>query len=129
MILLVLSRGSELVKIKIEGKALTFTTSDFGQPVTIDKLYLSKDGCIKEFPDLVNDEDWRNKSIQRFKQKMERMKTEEEIVDYLIKDLSPMGYLPIYKQKKGFRANKLDGAPWYYYNSSSTYIYSTYVME
>ena len=111
MILLVMDRGGELVKIIIDGKALTFQTSDIGQPVTLDKLHLSKDGCIKEFPDLKEDEDWRNKSIQRFKQKMERMKTEEEIADYLIKDLSPMGYLPVYKQKKGFRAEKLHGSP------------------
>lgn len=110
MILLVMEKDGKLSKIAIDGKALTFTTSDTGQPVTIDKLHLSKEGCIRENPDLANDEEWRSKSIQRFKDKMEQMKTEEEIADYLIKDLSPLGYLPIYKQKRGFRAVKINGS-------------------
>ena len=107
MITLLFVYGNETVRITIDGKDLTFLTSNSPYPSKINQLRISKEGCVKEFPDLIDDPDWRTKSIERFNQKIQRMNNEEEIAQYLIEDLKKVGYIPKIKQVKGFRPTNL----------------------
>jgi hypothetical protein len=100
----VLTFGTEVIEVRVVNREVFFRTSTYGTSyMTIDNLYLSKDGVIKEFPDLANDADWRKKAIERFKDKIKSMKDENEIFDYVINDLKKFGYVPKYKQQDGFR--------------------------
>lgn len=108
MIELIFYFGTEIIMIKVDGKNITFSNSSYGAlQSTIDGLRLSKVGVIKEFPDLKDREDWHKEAIKRFKEKMDTLQTEEAIVEYLKYDLQKFGYIPKYKQKKGFRREKL----------------------
>ena len=60
-------------------------------------------GTIKEFPDLKNNDNWKKIARERFKEKIKSFNSEEDIADYLINDLKKVGYVPLLKQKKGFR--------------------------
>lgn len=104
MIGIIFHFGSEVVETRIEGVNILFRSASFGRGfTTIDNLYISKEGALKEFPDLENDEFWRMKAIQRFKDKIKSLGNEEKIADYLIQDLKKYGYVPKFKQKSGFR--------------------------
>ena len=96
--------GTEIIMVRIRGNHVTFVNSAMGAvESTIDGLKLSRAGVIKEFPDLKDSPDWNTEAIIRFKNKIKEMKTEEEIVDYIIEDLRKFGYIPKFKQKAGFR--------------------------
>lgn len=110
MIGLIFQFGGELVETRIDGTNVFFRTSSYGsQFVPIDSLYFSKEGVIKEFPDLEGDELWKVKAIERLKAEIKKCHTENKIADYLISDLSKHGYIPKYKQRQGFRVEVLNG--------------------
>lgn len=99
---------SDFILIKIEGKKILFANLTYGSRLTtIEGLRLDQKGVLKEFPDLKNDKNWKLKAIDRFNNKIENMKDENEIAEYVIDDLKKFGYIPRYKQKKGFRIEKL----------------------
>lgn len=109
MIDLIFYFGNEIVFIRVQGASITFSSSQFGdRGSTIDGLKLSKQGVVKEFPDLENDECWHSKAIERFKEKLKAMKGEKEIVAYLIADLKKFGYQPKFMQEAGFRKRKIE---------------------
>lgn len=109
MIGIIFQFGGEVVETRINGTNIQFKTSVYGsQFVPFEQLYLSKEGVIKEFPDLENDDMWRQKAIQRFKDEMSKLGNENKIADYLIKDLQKYGYIPKYRQKQGFRVEVLN---------------------
>ena len=104
MIELIFYYGNEVVLIRIDGKDIEFGNSSYGNKLaSIDGLYLDREGTIKEFPDLKDREDWKLEAIKRFKDYIKSLRNEDEISDYLIKELKTKGYIPKYKQKKGFR--------------------------
>ena len=108
MIELLLKHGSEYVIVIIRGTDVQFGNTAFGaQMASIDGLNFSKQGVIKEFPDLKDDEEWKLKAIDRFKQNIKKMKNEEEISEYIMNDLKNHGYLPMKIKKEGFRAKKI----------------------
>ena len=107
MIGLIFHLGSEVVEARVDGKSISFRTSSYGgQFVPIDSLYFSKEGVIKENPDLENDPLWKVKAIERFKESIKN-KSENQIADYLIEDLQKYGYQPYLKHIKGFRPEKI----------------------
>jgi len=107
MITLMMEFGSETVLMVIKGNDVRFSNTTFGaMECSIDGLQLNRSGVIKEFPDLETNEDWRGEAIKRFKEKINEMRTEDDICEYLIEDLSKLGYVPKFKQKKGFRMEK-----------------------
>lgn len=111
MIGLIFENAGEIVEARIDGTTVLFRTSTYGsQFVPIERLYLSKEGAIKEHPDLANDEQWKIKAIERFKEKMKDLKTENKIADYLISDLSKYGYIAKYKQRQGFRVEVINAS-------------------
>lgn len=100
--------GPEVVETRVTGSSVLFRSSTFGsQFVTIDNLYLSKEGVIKEHPDLENDPLWKVKAIERFKDEMKKIGNENKIAEYIINDLKKYGYIPMYKQKIGHRVERL----------------------
>ena len=108
MIELIFYFGTEIIMVRIEGHHITFSNSSFGAvQSTIEGLKLSKVGVIKEFPELKDREDWHREAIKRFKEKIASLETEEAIAEYITYDLKKFGYEPKFKQKKGFRREKL----------------------
>ncbi len=104
MIDLIFERGSEIILIRIRGNNVTFSNSSFGAVyATIDNMQLDYNGVIKEHPDLKDRKDWKKEAIKRFKEKIKSFETEEEISDYVIKELKSVGYVPKWKQKRGHR--------------------------
>lgn len=103
MIGIIFEFGGDTVEVRIDNSSCFFRTSQLQRFATIDGLKLDKVGVIKEFPDLKDNEDWRKIAIERFKNKMKKMNTEKERVEYVIKDLISFGYKPLYLQREGHR--------------------------
>jgi len=107
MIGILFNFGTETVEVRINNSNVFFRTSQFQRFANIDGIKLDKQGVIKEFPDLYGKEDWQELGRKRFKEKIKKMKNEEEISKYILKDLSKFGYKPLYLQKQGFRPMRL----------------------
>lgn len=101
--------GTEIIFVRVNGTNITFSNS--GQLIMsgIDGLKLNYYGTIKEFPDLKDKLDWKDEAIKRFKEKISKMKNEDEIANYIIMDLKNHGYEPKIKQKAGFRREVIHG--------------------
>lgn len=108
MIGVIFTFGTEVIEVRIDGKNLSFRNSAYGsQFASFEGIKLNQIGVEKEFPDLVGDEAWKEKATQRFKDKINSFSSEEEIATYIIEDLRNFGYIPKYKQKNGFRVEKI----------------------
>jgi hypothetical protein len=104
MIEVILYYGSEVILVRITGKKIEFGNSAYGNKLaTIDGINLDKKGTIREFPDLKDRDDWKEEAIRRFKVYIEKLNNEDEVSDYIIKELCSKGYIPKYKQRNGFR--------------------------
>lgn len=96
--------GTDTILVVVKGNEVTFGNTSFGAVMSsIDGLKLSREGAIKEFPDLKDNPNWRNEAIKRFKEKIALLDKEKEILEYVITDLKKYGYVPKYKQVQGFR--------------------------
>ena len=92
------------ILVTVKNKKVYFANTESGNKQSeIDGLKLDHGGVIREFPDLQNNTNWRDEAIKRFKDKIETMESEDEIVIYVVEELKKFGYEPMYKQKKGFR--------------------------
>ncbi len=107
MIGVVFKFGLDIVEVRVQDNTVFFRTSQLSGFGDIDGIKLNKVGVLKEFPDLKDKEDWQKIARERFKEKIKQMKTEREQVNYIIKDLTKYGYVPLWEQKKGFRPKKL----------------------
>ena len=107
MIGIIFQLGSEVIEVRIDGERVMFRNQQALGFTTIDGLKLNKQGVIKEFPDLKDNENWQNIARDRFKEKIKLLKTEMERTDYIIEDLKKFGYKPMYRQRQGFRPEKL----------------------
>lgn len=102
--------GNDIVEVRIVGVNCWFKTSQYNAAfVPIDSLRLSDVGILKEFPSLRNVEKSKRKeiAIQKFKDKIKELRTEDERMEYIINDLKKFGYKPLYQQKAGWRPKKL----------------------
>ena len=92
----------------MDGNNCLFKTGQFGGAFApIDGLKLDKSGTMKEFPDLVGNDDWREEAVKRFKDNIKKMDTEMDKINYIKEDLIKFGYVPMYLQQKGHRVKKL----------------------
>ena len=108
MIGLIFQFASESIEVRIDKTNILFrTTVTNGAFATIENLKLDYNGVCREHPDLELVKDWREQAIKRFKEKINTMKNETEIKEYIIKDLTKFGYKPLYMQRQGFRPEKL----------------------
>jgi len=108
MIGVIFQFGNEIVEVRIDGHNLTLRKSTLGSGfVPFDSLRLDRRGVEKEFPDLVDNPEWRAEAIKRFKDKIKSIGSEDRIANYVIEDLRKYGYIPRYKQKQGHRVEAI----------------------
>jgi hypothetical protein len=93
------------VHVIIDGDNLFFCDSD-NRFTTIEGLKMDKSGTLKEFPDLIEDDEWKLKAIQRLKEHIKNFKTEMEKLNYVRLELEKSGYKSLFYQKAGFRPSK-----------------------
>ncbi len=98
--------GGENQEVIVRGNELLFFDIASGMMTTLEGLKLSKNGSIKEFPDLKDDEDWKKKTINRLKEKMKTFNTELEKMEYVKGELIKHGYEPMFYQRAGYRPKK-----------------------
>jgi len=104
MIELIFELGSEVILVVITGKDVKFGSTTYGATMAdISGLKLDYAGVCREFPDLELADDWKEQAASRFKEKIQDMKTEDEISNYIITELQKQGYKAIKKRRKGFR--------------------------
>jgi hypothetical protein len=106
MIKITLQFAGDNSEIIIRGNELLFFDIGSGMMTTVEGLKLSKSGCIKEFPDLKDDEEWKKKSIERLKENMNKFDTEMEKMNYVKNELEKQGYQSLFWQKGGWRPQK-----------------------
>lgn len=99
--------GNEIIEVRVNNNDVLFRTQTSGGFATIEQLNLSEQGAIKEFPDLEGNPEWKKITIKRFKEKIKSLSTEIQKSNYIIKDLTKHGYKPLYRQRQGFRVEKL----------------------
>jgi len=97
--------GGDILDVIIRDNNVLFTDAS-GVITTIEGIKLSRSGIIKENPDLKDDEDWRKKGIERFKEHVKKIKGDSKKIDYVKTELQNHGYEPMYKQRNGWRAEK-----------------------
>lgn len=108
MIKTTFSLGSDMIETIIDGNTIKFFDVSTGTITTIEGIRIDKSGSLKEFPDLKNNEDWKRIVIERFKTKFKSFNNENEANNYVIDELQKFGgYKPLYKQRKGFRPEKI----------------------
>jgi hypothetical protein len=112
MIGVIFMLGSEMIEVRVEGANALFRSGSQPGLSPIDGLHLDFNGVCKEFPDLVEAEDWRAQAIERFKDKLKCLKTETDRIEYIILDLGKHGYIPKYIQKGGHRVKRIDNDKW-----------------
>lgn len=108
MIGIIFEFNSSHVEVRVDKNNCYFRTGEFGGAlVPIDSIKIDKSGSIKEHPDLKDDKEWKEKTIQRFKEKLKQLNSENERAKYIIDDLSKYGYVARYIQKQGHRPKKI----------------------
>lgn len=106
MILGTFQIGSEMIEVIIDGGNTMFRDTASGTTTTIHGLKLSKQGVIKEHPDLKDDEEWKVKAIDRLKEHIKKLKTETKKINYIKDELIKHGYEPMFFQRAGHRPQK-----------------------
>ncbi|GBE19315.1 hypothetical protein BMS3Abin17_00038 [archaeon BMS3Abin17] len=98
--------GSEMIEIIIDGNNTMFRDTASGTTTTIQGLKINKAGAIKEHPDLKDDEEWKEKTLDRLKEHIKKLKTEDKKINYVKDELKKHGYTPMFKQRAGHRPQK-----------------------
>ena len=105
---LVFQFGNDIILVRIEGNRVIFANSQYGcQASEIDGMNISKEGVIKEFPDLKDNPEWRGEAIKRFKEHIRKLDGEDNVANYIIDELKKYGYIPKFKHKGGWRKEAL----------------------
>lgn len=108
MIDIIFHQGSEIIFVRVDNHNVSFATSQFPNKFgSIDGLRLDHEGTIKQFPDLKDHENWREEAIFRFKEHLKEFEKEEEVAEYVIKELKSKGFVPQQKLKHGHRPQKI----------------------
>lgn len=108
MIELLGEKKDEKILVRIEGNKVLFGSTSFGAVLAdIDGLKLDYEGVIKEFPDLQDNSEWQEIAKKRFKEKIKSLSNEEQISDYIVKDLKKHGFIFKLKCVKGHRPVRL----------------------
>lgn len=100
--------GGDNQEVIVKGNELLFFDISSGMMTSVEGLRLSKQGSIKEFPDLKDDDEWKKKTIERLKEKMKSYNTEMEKMNYVKDELIKFGYQPLFYQIAGHRPKKFN---------------------
>lgn len=98
--------GGDNIEVVIKDNDLLFFDVSSGTTTTIEGLRLSKAGCIKEFPDLEDNPEWKVETVNRFKKKMRTYENELDKMNYIKSELIKQGYKALFFQRAGFRPSK-----------------------
>lgn len=101
------SLGSERTIIRIIGDNILFIDPQTNMMSPIEGLQLNKQGVIIEHPDLKDDPEWKQKSIQRFTDKIKSLPSETERMKWIIEEMKVMGYKPLYSTQDRFRPQRI----------------------
>lgn len=108
MIQLMFEKAGDRIVIIIKNNEILFGNTAFGTYLAkMEGLHLSYEGVIREHPDLKEEPNWRIEAIKRFKKKIESFRTEDEKADYIIEDLRKHYFVPLFKQREGFRPERI----------------------
>jgi len=108
MITILFGFASDKVLVTIKGKKVTFASTAFGAVESeIDGLQLNYEGVIKEHPDLKDNSNWKSEAISRYKEHINSLNSESEIVKYVVRELRSVGYIPEKIEKEGFRPENI----------------------
>ena len=99
--------GSDILIVEVDTNNVMFLDGATGMLAPIEGLRINRAGVIKQFPDLEQDENWRKKAIERFKEHIAKMPTEDTKIAYVVTELKTHGYIPLFKQKNGWRPEKI----------------------
>lgn len=91
MIELVFRQGHFYSFVKIAGASVVMG-SDPTMLVPLELCRMDKSSTLNEFPDLANDKNWKEKSVERWNAHIKSLGDEEKIADYVIADLNKYGY-------------------------------------
>lgn len=104
--------GNQIGIMKINGNNIEYGKMFGGNMVfmPIEKLKFDYAGIIKEFPDLKDKPEQEAHTIahERFKDKVKNMNSESEVCEYVISEIRKFGGIPQYKQRAGFRKEKIE---------------------
>ena len=98
--------GGDQIEVIIDAGNTLFRDTSSGTTTTIHGLKLNQAGAIKEHPDLKDDPEWKEKTIDRLKEHMKNLNTEDKKINYVKDELVKHGYLPMFKQRAGHRPIK-----------------------
>jgi len=99
--------AGEITNVLIDGNNIIFMDSS-GMINTINGIRLDYEGSIKENPDLKGDDDWKEKTIERFKKKVKSIEGDMEKIKYVKDELTKFGYDALYYQRNGHREKKFE---------------------
>jgi hypothetical protein len=104
---IIFKAGNDVVNVKIVGKEIYFKKVVNGIPSLQDlsNIKFPLDGIIKQFPDLkgLPETEIREKGSKRLKEHIKNMKTQDEIKNYVIKELEGIGCQWLSIVRPGFR--------------------------
>jgi hypothetical protein len=103
----VFQSGSERTAIRIIGDNVLFIDLQTNTVAPLEGLKLNRIGVIKEYPDLKDDPEWKQKSIQRFVDKIKALPSETERANWLVEEMKQMNYTPLYQQRDGWRPKRI----------------------
>lgn len=99
--------GGEVIEVIVDKTNLMFADAATGTITTIEGLKLSRPGVLKEHPDLEGDDEWKKKAMERLKEHIKKLQGEAKKTDYIIQELTKFGYEGLFKQRAGFRPEKI----------------------
>ena len=98
--------GGQQIDVIISGGELMFLDTSTRQITTIKGLSIKKSGVLKVFPDLVDNDNWKEIAIERLKDHIRKIESEDDKIYYIKKELEKYGYKGLYYQKGGWRPQK-----------------------
>jgi len=96
------------VEVVVDGNQLLFYDTSSQMTTTLEGLKFSKAGVLIEFPDLKNNKEWKEIAINRLKEHIKSIPIEEHKLNYVKAELIKHGYVPMFKQRAGFRPKKFE---------------------
>lgn len=100
--------GPDVILVQVRGNSVMFGNTSYGAKLTdISGLEINKAGVIKEFPDLADKDDWKEQAIERFKDKIKSLPSENAKMKYIRGDLEKHGYILKKIQKAGGRVQTI----------------------
>lgn len=104
---LVFKAGSDIVNVKIIGRKIYFKKIINGSPVLLEmsKINLPIEGILNKWPDLNGkpSSEIKKEGAERLDRYISEMKSEEEVKNYVIKELEILGCKLVSIVKPGFR--------------------------